>query len=139
MQNLERLKSTGNQMLYIDEWIKEIGGGMNFKRKAFLSLMSRIQLGEIKTLIIAHKDRLVRFGFEYFQHVAIVNGCEIIIVNQESLSPQQEMVEDLMTIVHTFSCRLYGLRKYQKLLKKVLTNPNEPNESHTNRSQQEPE
>lgn len=107
----------------VDEWIKEIGGGMDFKRKAFLSLMSRIQLGEIKTLIIAHKDRLARFGFDYFQQMAENNGCEIIVVNQESLSPQQEMVDDLMAIVHAFSCRLYGLRKCQKLLKAALTNP----------------
>lgn len=65
---------------------------------------------------------MVRFGFDYFQTMAQQNGCEIIIANQQSLSPQQEMVEDLMTIVHTFSCRLYGLRKYQKVLKEVLTN-----------------
>jgi len=115
----------------VEEWIKEIGGGMNFKRKAFLSLMSRIQLGEIKLLIVAHQDRLVRFGFDYFQTMAQNNGGEIIVVNQESLSPQPEMVEDLMAIVHTFSCRLYGLRKYQKLLKEALTPPTEPNESHT--------
>jgi predicted site-specific integrase-resolvase len=45
------------------------------------------------------------------EHIAQEAGCEIVVVNQESLSPQQEMVEDLMTIVHTFSCRLYGMRK----------------------------
>jgi predicted site-specific integrase-resolvase len=41
-------------------------------------------------------------------------GCEIVVVNREELSPQQEMVEDLMAIIHTFSCRIYGLRKYKK-------------------------
>jgi putative resolvase len=76
----------------VDEWIKEIGGGMNFKRKKFLSLMSGIQNGEIKKLLIAHKDRLCRFGFDYFQWMAEQNHCEIVIVNQESLSPEQEMV-----------------------------------------------
>jgi predicted site-specific integrase-resolvase len=49
-------------------------------------------------------------------------ALEIIVVNQESLSPQQEVVEDLMAIIHTFSCRLYGLRKYKKNIKKVITN-----------------
>jgi predicted site-specific integrase-resolvase len=98
----------------VDVWIQEIGGGMNFKRKQFLNLVDRIQRGEIKKLIIAHKDRLMRFGFELFNHIAIENGCEIVVVNQESLSPQQEMVEDLMAIVHTFSCRLYGMQKYKK-------------------------
>ncbi|OAD21141.1 Resolvase domain protein, partial [Candidatus Thiomargarita nelsonii] len=106
----------------VDEWIQEIGGGMNFKRQKFLKLMSRIQQGEIAKLLIAHKDRLCRFGFDYFCFLAKENNCEIIVVNQESLSPQQEMVEDLMAIIHTFSCRLYGLRKYKKNLKKVITN-----------------
>jgi predicted site-specific integrase-resolvase len=111
----------------VDAWIKEIGGGMNFKRKAFLSLMSRIQLGEIKCLIIAHEDRLVRFGFDYFQIMARENGCEIIVANQEHLSPQHEMVEDLLAIVHTFSRRLYGLRKYKKILKESLENQEDKN------------
>ena len=51
------------------------------------------------------------------KNIAEENDCEIEVVNQESLSPQQEIVEDLMTIVHTFSCRLYGLRKYKQTLK----------------------
>jgi putative resolvase len=100
---------------------------MNFKRKKFLKIMDAIANGEISKLLVAHKDRLVRFGFDYFEHLAITNGCEIVVVNQESLSPQQEMVEDLMAIIHTFSCRLYGLRKYKKDIKKVISN-----ESHSN-------
>jgi len=99
---------------------------MNFKRRKFLTLMSRIQQGEIAKLLIAHKDRLCRFGFDYFSFFALKNDCEIIVVNQESLSPQQEMVEDLMAIIHTFSCRLYGLRKYKKDIKKVITNESNP-------------
>jgi predicted site-specific integrase-resolvase len=98
----------------VDEWVKEIGGGMNFKRKKFLALMDAIVAGEVKRLIIAHKDRLVRFGFDFIQHLADRHGCEIEVVNQESLSPQEEMTEDLLAIVHTFSCRLYGMRKYRK-------------------------
>jgi len=106
----------------VDDWITEIAGGMNFKRKKFLTLISRIQKGDVAKLLIAHKDRLCRFGFEYFEWVAKENDCEIIVVNQDSLSPQQEMVEDLMAIIHTFSCRLYGLRKYKKDIKKAIIN-----------------
>jgi len=98
----------------VDEWIQEIGGGMNFKRKHFLSLVGRILSGEVERLIVAHKDRLVRFGFDLIEHLATEHGCKIEVVNQESLSPQQEMIEDLLAIVHTFSCRLYGMRKYKK-------------------------
>ncbi len=112
----------------IDELIKEIGGGMNFKRKKFLKLMDSVSKGEVSRLIIAHKDRLSRFGFDYFQHLCDVNGCRLEVINQESLSPEKEMVEDLLSIIHTFSCRLYGLRRYKKALKKAL----EANESHSN-------
>ena len=98
----------------VDDWVQEVGGGMNFERKKFLELIDGIVKGEIKHLLIAHKDRLVRFGFDLIFHLAKKNGCKIEVVNQESLSPQQEMVEDLLSIVHTFSCRLYGMRKYKK-------------------------
>ncbi|MBM0230226.1 IS607 family transposase [Micromonospora sicca] len=103
--------------LAVDEWVSEVGGGLNLRRKKFLALMDAIDRGEVATLVVAHKDRLARFGFEFLEHVAARNNCEIVVANQEALSPQQEMVEDLLAIVHTFSCRLYGLRRYEKELK----------------------
>ena len=102
------------------EFIEEVGGGLNFERKKFTALMDSIGRGEIGTLIIAHKDRLTRFGFEWFEHYAQVNGCEVLVLNQERLSPEQEMVQDLMTLVHCFSSRLYGLRNYRKKLNEAL-------------------
>ena len=96
------------------EFIEEVGDGLNFKRKRFLALMDEIGRREVKMLILAHRDRLTRFGFEWFEHFAKINGCEVLVLNQERLSPEQEMVQDLMTIVHCFSSRLYGLRNYRK-------------------------
>ena len=98
----------------ITETITEIGDGMNMSRPKFLKIVTDIINGDIDTVIVAHKDRLARFGFELVENIAKTYGCEIIVVNCEKLSPQQEMVEDLMSIIHTFSCRLYGLRKYKK-------------------------
>ena len=109
----------------VDEWIEEVGGGMNFKRKRFLGLIERIQRGEIERVLIAHKDRLVRFGFDLLDHLSREQGCEIL-VNQESLSPEREMVEDLLAIVHTFSCRLDGMRKYRKQIKDEFPGSKEP-------------
>jgi predicted site-specific integrase-resolvase len=54
---------------------------------------------------------------EKMQHEAQAAGCEIVVANQESLSPQPEMVQDLLAVVHAFSCRLSGLRGYEKQLK----------------------
>jgi len=53
----------------LDEWLYDIGSGLNYKRKNFMKLMFKVETGEISTLIIAHKDRLVRFCFEWFQFV----------------------------------------------------------------------
>lgn len=105
----------------VDEWIQEIGGGMNLRRRKFLALMDAVERGEVAEVVVAHKDRLARFGFDYLEHVATKHGCVITVANQESLSPEREMVEDLLAIVHTFSCRLYGLRRYEKTLKAELT------------------
>lgn len=98
------------------EWVQEIGGGLNFKRTKFLALMDAIGRKEVGHLCLAHKDRLVRFGFDWFSHYCEMHGCELHILNHENLSPQQEMIQDMLTIVHCFSSRLYGLRKYKKVL-----------------------
>ncbi len=102
------------------EFIIEIGGGLNFQRKEFLALMSDIGRHQVRTLVLAHRDRLTRFGYEWFEHYAKEHGCELLVLNQERLSPEQEMVQDLMTIVHCFSSRLYGLRNYKRKLKEAL-------------------
>ena len=102
------------------EWVEEVGGGLNFERKRFLEIMDRIGRSEIGVLVVAHKDRLVRFGYKWFEHYCKKHECEILVLNNESLSPEQEMVQDLMTIVHCFSSRLYGLRSYKKKLKEAL-------------------
>ena len=82
--------------------------------------MDEIGRREIKALILSHRDRLTRFGFEWFEHFAKVNGCELRVLNQERLSPEQERVQDLKTIVHCFSSRLCGLRDYRKKLGEAL-------------------
>jgi predicted site-specific integrase-resolvase len=102
------------------EWIEEIAGGLNFQRPKFLALFDKIEKRKVSHLILAHKDRLVRFGFEWFQRFAIEHGCELLILNNEVLSPEQEMVQDLMTITDCFSARLYGLRNYRKKLNEAL-------------------
>lgn len=102
------------------EYIEEIGGGLNFNRPAFLKIIKEIENNCVHKLIIAHKDRLCRFGFSLIDWLAKEHACEILILNQEKLSPEQEMVQDLMTIIHCFSSRLYGLRNYRNSLKKAL-------------------
>ena len=105
----------------VDEWVKEIGGGLNFKRKKFTKLIDEIVSGSIEKVVIAHRDRLARFGFDLLQHLCDTHNCELVVMNTESLSPEQEMIQDMLSIVHCFSARLYGLRNYKKALKEALS------------------
>lgn len=106
--------------LLVDEWISEIGGGLNFKRKQFLRLVDAIIAGEVAVVLIAHQDRLARFGFDLLEHLCATHDCRLLVMNTEELSPEQELVQDLMAITHGFSSRLYGLRTYRKDLEKAL-------------------
>ena len=66
--------------------------------------------GEIEVIIVAHKDRLCTFAFDFVEQLALDSDCQIILANQTQLSPESELCNDLMSIVHCFSFRLYGLR-----------------------------
>ncbi len=104
----------------VDEWIMEVGGGLNFKRKQFLSLVDAILDGQIERVVLAHQDRLARFGYHLLVHLCHTHQCELLLMNTEELSPEQELVQDLITITHCFSSRLDGLRHYRKALKKAI-------------------
>jgi putative resolvase len=73
--------------------------------------------GKIDKIIITHKDRFIRFGYSWFERFLGKYNVEILVVNNELLSPQEELVQDIISILHVFSCRIYGLRKYKKKIK----------------------
>lgn len=98
------------------EIIKDIGSGINFKRKGLLSILERARRGDLKEIVVAHRDRLCRFAFDLIQHILELENVKIIVLQHEDSSPQQEFTEDLISIVHVFSCRFNGLRRYEKAL-----------------------
>jgi putative resolvase len=95
------------------ELVTDIASGLNFKRKGLRSILETVRTGNVGSIIVAHKDRLARFGFELIEWLCQLDGTKIVVLNQDNLSPEREMVEDILAIVHVFSCRLYGLRKYK--------------------------
>jgi YD repeat-containing protein len=108
-----------SRQIKVDEWMQDIGSGLNYKRKQFGRLMEQVELGQVRRIIIAHRDRLVRFGYDYFDALCERHNTELIVVNGDSLSPEQELVQDLIAIVTVFSARLQGLRSYKKVLKEA--------------------
>ena len=134
INQVEFLKQYANAKgIIVDEIFEDIGSGLNYNRKKWNKLIEDCMLGLVKTIIIAHKDRFIRFGYDWFERFLKANGVDIIIVNNEKLSPEQELVNDLISIIHVFSCRIYGLRKYKKQIEgdeeiaKELQNGNKPN------------
>lgn len=94
--------------------LQDIGSGLHYTRKNFVLLMEMVERGEVSEIVIAHKDRLVRFGYEWFEKFCRDHGATLTVMNAETLSPEKEMTQDLLSIIHCFSSRLYGLRKYKK-------------------------
>lgn len=86
--------------LAVDEVIADVGSALNYRRKGFLKLCGMVLRGEVRAVIVAYKDRLVRFGFEFFEELFARFGCELLVVNRaEEASPAQELAEDLVSIV----------------------------------------
>lgn len=105
------------------EIIKDIGSGLNFKRKGLQALLVRLMRGDKLTLVIACRDRLCRFGFELFQFMVEQNGGELVVLDQVIHCPETELTADLLAILHVFSCRMHGLRSYSKKIKEDPTIP----------------
>ena len=105
------------------EVIREIGSGLNFKRQKFTALMQRVADKEISQIVIGHKDRLCRFGFDFVEWFCNLNGCKITVLGKTELTQHQELMQDFMAIMHCFSSKLYFLRKYKE---KILNDPENP-------------
>jgi len=100
--------------MIIDEVIQDIGSGLNYNRKKWNKLIEEVMENKIDTIVITHKDRFIRFGYEWFEKFLLKFDTKLLVVNNEFLSPQEELVQDIISILHVFSCRIYGLRKYKK-------------------------
>lgn len=100
------------------ELVTDVGSGLNWKRRGFTALLESVMCGDVEELVIAHRDRLCRFGFELFEHIARKNNTRIVVLDDSSLSPREELVRDLVSIIHVFSCRISGMRKYATTVSK---------------------
>lgn len=105
-RQIEYLRQRG-----VQEVIADVGSGLNERRKGFLKLLDKVLHNEVDKVVILYEDRLTRFGFDTLKRVFEVHGTSIDVLNQvEMKSPQQELVDDLITIISHFAGRMYGLR-----------------------------
>ncbi len=103
------------------EVLTDIGSGLNERRKNFLKLLEMVSGKKVSKVIVAYEDRLTRFGFETLSRLFSSFGTTIEVINHGEKTPQEELVEDLITIVSHFAGKLYGLRshKYREVVEAV--------------------
>ena len=126
--------------IIVDQCMEEYGSGLNYNRKKWNKLLDDVMEQKIKTIIITHKDRFIRVGYDWFEKFCTKFNTTIVVVNNEELSPQEELVQDIVSILHVFSCRLYGLRKYKKQIERdeeIVKELQDGDPSHTRAENQD--
>jgi len=130
IQRLTQFCSTNN--ILVDETYSEIASGMNYDRSKFNKILELILEHKIDKIIIEHKDRFCRFGFELFENLTKLYNFQFIITTTNPLeieSFEQELTNDLISIIHHFSMKLYSNRrkKFKELADNLKSNSNDNN------------
>ena len=117
-EDLERqhavLEAFCNKNGWQTEIIRDLGSGMNYKKKGLLHLLELMVHGQMSRLVITHKDRLLRFGAEIVFRICELKGIEVVIINKgEQPSFEEELTRDVMEIMTVFCAKLYGQRSHK--------------------------
>lgn len=100
--------------------IKDVGSGLNDNRSGFTKLTDLIISHKVNKLIIEHNDRLTRFQFKFIKKMFETYGCEVIVINGMDVSDIEELTVDMMSLLASFSGKLYGKRSAERRKKKKL-------------------
>lgn len=100
--------------LVVNKVYKEIASGMNDKRRELIKMLDN----NPTTIVVENKDRLTRFGFNYLQNLLNKLNCKIIVINEEN-EDEPDLIKDLVSIITSFCCRLYGIRRTKNKILKI--------------------
>lgn len=99
--------------------VQDIGSGINFKRRGLITLLDHVFGGGVQEIVVAHKDRLTRFGFELFELICLRFGVDLKVLSDPDIrEPVHELAKDLLSIVTVFTARYYGSRAYTTKMQK---------------------
>ena len=116
---IERLETYALSKGYVYIILSDVGSGINYNRKNFIELIKEVENNLVEKIVINYKDRLVRFGYEIFEEMCKAHGTEIEVINEsEKTSFEQELVQDLISLITVFSAKLYGSRSHKN--KKIV-------------------
>lgn len=121
--DLQRQISSLQEVYPEAEVIKDIGSGLNFKRKGLQTLLERILSGKKCRVVVAYRDRLARFWVDVFEFLIKQNGGELVVLDKpDNQSVEEEFTEDLLAVLHHFSCKMHGRRGHKSKENKGETN-----------------
>ena len=125
MDNLQRQQIYLSTMYPHHIMVSDIGSGLNWKRKGLKTILEQTMRGEVEEVVVAHRDRLCRFAFELFEFIFKSTDTKLVVLDDDDeKSTEQELAEDILSIVHVYSCRSMGRRRYNAVSK----NENLPNQ-----------
>ena len=94
--------------------IQDLGSGLNYNKKGLKEIIELICHKEIDRIVINYKDRLIRFGYEIIEQLCLINDIELEIINHsEDKNYEEDLVEDVLSVITVFSARLYGSRSHK--------------------------
>jgi len=103
--------------------INDVGSGMNFKKRGFTKLFTLVMQGKISEVVVAYKDRLLRFGVDMFASICRISGVKLTIMDstkEATKTPSEELVADMLAVCTIFSCKTNGLRAAANRQKRKL-------------------
>lgn len=99
--------------------IEDIGSGLNFKKQGLLKLINLIENNKIERILLNYKDRLLRYGNEIIYEICKYHNIEIVVLSEsESKTYEEELVDDVLSVITEFSAKLYGSRSHKN--KKIV-------------------
>lgn len=121
-QSMRIYNSCISRGIKLDKQIEDIKSGMDVNRKGFQSLIKLIIQGKVDLLIIENKDRLTRFNFDMLEYIFKYFGTKIIVLNDtlDNKTYEQELTEDLVSIIHYFTMKSYSHRRKLNKIRKEL-------------------
>lgn len=119
MDDLARQQALFRQQFPHHKLVTDVGSGINWKRKGLRSILEQAMQRNISEVVVAHRDRLCRFSFELLEWIFSYNGVKLVVLDQEeNKSSDTELADDILSIIHVYSCRQMGRRRYNNKNKK---------------------
>lgn len=115
MEDLNRQKDFFRSQFPSHLLVTDVASGINWKRKGLQTLLEQSMSGNISEIVVAHRDRLCRFAFELLEWIFKKNGVKLLVLNgNNEQTEDQELADDVLSIIHIYSCRKNGKRRYKK-------------------------